>query len=104
MVDAVDVQQVERFAHIGRRAFFADEELQLTAKEFELLRVLVRESGKVVSREQLMREIWDTVWLGSTKTLDMHISWLRKLLKDERVGASNTYITTVRGVGWRMEK
>ena len=58
----------------GRRAWFQDEELQLTAKEFDLLRVLVREQGKVVSREQLMREIWETAWFGSTKTLDMHIS------------------------------
>ena len=85
----------------GRRAFFGDDELQLTIKEFELLRVLVRESGKVVSREQLMREIWDTVWLGSTKTLDMHISVLRRKLGDD--ATSPRYITTVRGVGFRFD-
>ena len=55
-------------------------ELALTAKEFDLLRVLLRENGKVVTREQLMREVWDTRWWGSTKTLDMHVSWLRKKL------------------------
>jgi DNA-binding response OmpR family regulator len=86
----------------GRRAFLNEEELQLTAKEFDLLRVLVREQGKVVSREQLMREIWDTAWFGSTKTLDMHISVLRRKLGDD--AAQPRYIKTVRGVGFRFER
>ena len=86
----------------GRRAWFKDEELQLTAKEFDLLRVLVREQGKVVSREQLMREIWETAWFGSTKTLDMHISVLRRKLGDD--AAQPRYIATVRGVGFRFER
>ena len=86
----------------ARRAFFNDEELQLTAKEFDLLRVLVREQGKVVSREQLMREIWETAWFGSTKTLDMHISVLRRKLGDD--AAQPRYIATVRGVGFRFER
>jgi DNA-binding response OmpR family regulator len=86
----------------GRRAFFNEEALHLTAKEFDLLRVLVREQGKVVSREQLMREIWDTVWFGSTKTLDMHISVLRRKLGDD--ASQPRYIATVRGVGFRFER
>ncbi|MEP7368852.1 MAG: response regulator transcription factor [Dermatophilaceae bacterium] len=86
----------------GRRAYFDEEELQLTAKEFDLLRVLVREQGKVVSREQLMREVWDTVWFGSTKTLDMHISVLRRKLGDD--ATSPRFISTVRGVGFRFER
>jgi DNA-binding response OmpR family regulator len=86
----------------GRQAFFNEKELQLTAKEFDLLRVLVREQGKVVSREQLMREVWDTVWFGSTKTLDMHISVLRRKLGDD--AAEPRYIATVRGVGFRFER
>jgi DNA-binding response OmpR family regulator len=85
----------------GRRAWFRDEELQLTAKEFEVLRVLVREAGKVVTREQLMREIWETAWFGSTKTLDMHVSVLRRKLGDD--AAQPRYITTVRGVGFRFD-
>ncbi|MEO7071063.1 MAG: response regulator transcription factor [Nostocoides sp.] len=103
MVDAsaAPIHELVRMDLDGHRAFFADEELQLTAKEFELLRVLVRESGKVVSREQLMREIWDTVWLGSTKTLDMHISVLRRKLGDD--ATNPRYITTVRGVGFRFD-
>ena len=52
--------------------------------------MLVREQGKVVSREQLMREIWDTAWFGSTKTLDMHISVLRRKLGDDATHAAAT--------------
>jgi DNA-binding response OmpR family regulator len=86
----------------SHRAWMGDEELQLTAKEFDLLRVLVRDAGRVVTREQLMREVWDTTWWSSTKTLDMHISWLRKKLGDD--AAAPRYISTVRGVGFRFEK
>ena len=93
---------VVRIDQDGRRVFLNDKELQLTAKEFDLLRVLVREQGKVVSREQLMREIWETAWFGSTKTLDMHISVLRRKLGDD--AAQPRYISTVRGVGFRFER
>jgi DNA-binding response OmpR family regulator len=86
----------------SHRAWIGDEELQLTAKEFDLLRVLVRDAGRVVTRDQLMREVWDTTWWSSTKTLDMHISWLRKKLGDD--AANPRYISTVRGVGFRFEK
>jgi DNA-binding response OmpR family regulator len=86
----------------SRRAWAGDEELQLTAKEFDLLRVLLREAGSVVTREQLMREVWDTEWWSSTKTLDMHVSWLRRKLGDD--ATSPRFITTVRGVGFRFER
>ncbi|MGN6088260.1 MAG: response regulator transcription factor [Actinomycetales bacterium] len=86
----------------SRQAWRDGQELNLTAKEFDLLRVLVREAGKVVSREQLMREVWDSAWWNSTKTLDMHISWLRRKLGDE--ANSPRYIATVRGVGFRFER
>jgi DNA-binding response OmpR family regulator len=86
----------------SRRAWVGDTELSLTAKEFDLLRVLLRDAGKVVTREQLMREVWDTSWWGSTKTLDMHVSWLRKKLGDD--ATNPRYISTVRGVGFRFER
>jgi DNA-binding response OmpR family regulator len=86
----------------SHRAYLGDQELNLTAKEFDLLRVLVREVGRVVTRDQLMREVWDTTWWSSTKTLDMHISWLRKKLGDE--ASRPRFITTVRGVGFRFER
>ena len=86
----------------SRRAWVGEDELQLTAKEFDLLRVLLREAGSVVTRDQLMREVWDTEWWSSTKTLDMHVSWLRRKLGDD--AANPRFITTVRGVGFRFER
>lgn len=86
----------------SRRAWVGDTELTLTAKEFDLLRVLLRDAGRVVTRNQLMREVWATEWWGSTKTLDMHVSWLRRKLGDD--ATNPRYVATVRGVGFRFER
>ena len=85
----------------ARRAYADGEELALSAKEYDLLTVLVREAGSVVTRDDLMREVWGAEWWGSTKTLDMHISWLRRKLGDDATNPRR--ITTVRGVGFRFE-
>ncbi|ACQ79415.1 two component transcriptional regulator, winged helix family [Beutenbergia cavernae DSM 12333] len=98
--DELSAQNV-RVDVAAHRAFQGERELQLTAKEFELLRVLVREAGSVVSRESLMREVWASDPTGSTKTLDMHISWLRRKLGDD--ANAPRYISTVRGMGFRFE-
>ena len=74
--------------------------VELTLKEFELLRMLMEESGKVVRRSELMDEVWDPNWFGPTKTLDVHVSSLRKKLEDDP--AAPRYIHTVRGVGFRF--
>jgi DNA-binding response OmpR family regulator len=76
------------------------ETVQLTLKEFELLRMLMEEAGKVVRRTDLMDEIWDPNWYGSMKTLDVHVSSLRKKIGDDP--ADPRYIKTVRGVGFRF--
>src|ERR1700692_2632853 len=86
----------------ARRAWHGNAELDLTTKEFDLLWILLRDAGKVVTREQIMREVWDAKWWTSTKTLDMHISWLRRKLGDD--APHPRYITTVRGVGFRFER
>jgi DNA-binding response OmpR family regulator len=86
----------------SHRAWRGDQELSLTGKEFDLLRVLVANAGKVVTREQLMRDVWELRQEGSTKTLDMHISWLRRKLGDD--ATSPRFVTTVRGVGFRFER
>ena len=99
--DAEGDESVIRIDPEARRAWFKGEELALTVKEFEVLSVLVRECGRVVPRDRIMAEVWDTAWFGSTKTLDMHISVLRRKLGDD---ASNPrYISTVRGVGFRFD-
>ena len=79
----------------------AGEPLDLTVKEFELLRVLLEHAGKLVKRDQLVHEVWDPAWFGSTKTLDVHISALRKKLGDDPT--EPRYIHTVRGVGFRFD-
>jgi DNA-binding response OmpR family regulator len=86
----------------SRRAWVGDTELSLTSKEFDLLRTLVENAGRVVPRDQLMTEVWGPKWWGSTKTLDMHVSWLRRKLGDDP--AKPRFISTVRGVGFRFER
>src|SRR4051794_3808366 len=81
----------------ARRAFVGEREVALRPREFELLAVLVEEAGRAVTRERLMHEVWDTAWLGSTKTLDTHMLTLR-----QKLGRPEA-ITTLRGVGYRFE-
>jgi DNA-binding response OmpR family regulator len=80
----------------ARRVLRDGAELSLRPKEFDLLLLLATEAGRVVTRERIMREVWDTAWMGSTKTLDNHILTLRSKLAD---GA----ISTLRGIGYRLE-
>jgi two-component system response regulator RegX3 len=76
-------------------------ELALAAREFELLLFLMANAGVVLRRERIMDEVWDQHWFGPTKTLDVHISWLRRKIEDDP--ANPRYISTVRGVGFRFE-
>ena len=83
-----------------RSASLNGEPLELARKEFDLLALLMQEAGAVVSRERLIDEVWDVNWFGSTKTLDVHVSALRKKLADD--ATDSRYIHTVRGVGFRF--
>jgi DNA-binding response OmpR family regulator len=80
----------------ARRAFVDDVELRLTTKEFDLLALLAADSGTVIPRDRILREVWSTDWYGSSKTVDVHVSSLRQKLGDRR------WIETVRGVGLRL--
>jgi DNA-binding response OmpR family regulator len=84
----------------ARRVMLADAEVALTAKEFDVLALLAAHRDKVVPREQLMSEVWDENWFGSTKTLDVTIGRLRNKL--EEAGSSDRVIA-IRGVGFRLE-
>jgi len=84
----------------GRKAKLYGTEINLSRKEFDLLAELVRHAGEVVKREDLMADVWDVNWFGSTKTLDVHIRALRKKLGDS--ATDSHYIHTVRGVGFRF--
>ena len=75
--------------------------LELSRKEFDLLARLMRDAGRVVTREDLMNDVWDENWFGSTKTLDVHIGFLRRKLGDDP--SAPRFLHTVRGVGFRFE-
>jgi two-component system, OmpR family, response regulator RegX3 len=85
--------RIDQRAH---RVMRDGEEVALTAKEFDLLALLVRESGAVVERERILRDVWHTTWYGSSKTVDVHIASLRRKLGDAGL------IETVRGIGFRL--
>ena len=85
----------------ARRAWQGDRELGLSTKEFDLLAELVRAAGTVVKREQLIDVVWGTDFIGSPKTLDVHMAWLRRKLGDD--ATTPRYISTVRGIGYRFE-
>ncbi|MBA3782066.1 MAG: response regulator transcription factor [Nocardioides sp.] len=84
----------------ARRVRLDDREIALTTKEFDVLALLASERDQVVSREQLMSDVWDQNWFGSTKTLDVTIGRLRQKLED--AGATDR-VVAVRGVGFRLE-
>ena len=71
--------------------------MELTLKEFELLRYLMENKGIVLSRDQLLSRIWGYDFDGETRTVDVHVRTLR-----QKLGTSGSYIETVRGVGYRM--
>jgi DNA-binding response OmpR family regulator len=85
----------------GRRAYLRDGELALTPREFDLLLTLMRNPGVVLTRDLLLSKVWGDHYPGETRTVDVHISWLRK--KIEADPAAPTRIATVRGVGYRFE-
>jgi two-component system response regulator RegX3 len=89
--------ELDRAARIAR---LRGDELDLSRKEFDLLAELMGHAGHVVKREDLMSRVWDVNWFGSTKTLDVHIGWLRRKLGDDP--ADPAFIETVRGVGFRF--
>jgi DNA-binding response OmpR family regulator len=89
---------IDQAAH---RVFIDGREIELTPKEYDLLVLLVSEAGRVVSRRRIMREIWNEQLQSNARTLDMHVSALRRKLDDDP--AAPRYIATVRGVGLRFE-
>jgi len=85
----------------ARRCFVNGDEIKLRKKEFALLRLLLENPGRVLTREVLIDRVWGSDYVGDTKTLDVHIKRLRTLIEDEP--KNPTHITTVRGVGYRFE-
>jgi len=101
--DSTPVQLGDLLLDIGaRRCKLGGNEVGLRPKEFDLLAALARRPGTAVTRENLMTEVWDENWFGSTKTLDVTMAALRRRLAAEAAGTAPT-ITTLRGHGYRLE-
>ncbi len=83
----------------SRRVLVHGEKVELTLKEFEILKLFLEHPGRVYTREQLLERIWSTDYIGETRTVDVHIGTLRT-----KLGACGDGIRTVRGVGYKMEE
>jgi DNA-binding response OmpR family regulator len=84
----------------ARRVVKGERELQLSAREFDLLHVLMKNAGRAMSREDLISQVWGEDWGGDPRTLDVHVRWLR--IKIEEDPANPEYLQTVRGFGYRF--
>jgi DNA-binding response OmpR family regulator len=85
---------------VARRVYKGENELQLSAREFDLLAILMKNAGRAMSRDELIKLVWGDDWVGDPRTLDVHVRWLR--LKIEEDPASPQYLQTVRGYGYRF--
>ena len=85
-----------------RRAWRGREEIVLSRKEFDLVLALISRAGDIVTRDELMREVWHTTFWTSSKTIDVHLGWVRRKLGDD--SRRPHLITTIRGKGLRFEK
>lgn len=92
-VTQVGALVIDRRRH---RVHLGDDEISLTPKEFALLALLASDPGAAVDRHRILEDVWGTRWYGPTKTIDVHVSALRRKLGDAG------WIETVRGVGFRL--
>ncbi|MFJ9316397.1 winged helix-turn-helix domain-containing protein [Pimelobacter simplex] len=96
----IEVQDV-RVDPMTRRTWRGDREILLSRKEFDLVHALIVRAGSVVSREELMRDVWGVTFWTSSKTIDVHLGWVRRKLGDDT--RQPHLITTIRGQGLRFE-
>ena len=85
----------------SRRVWRGGEEIALSRKEFDLVHALISRAGEIVTREELMREVWGTTFWTSSKTIDVHLGWVRRKFGDD--SRAPRLITTIRGQGLRFE-
>lgn len=90
-----------RLDRSSRRFWYEDREITLSHKEFDLLACLMRSAGAALSRDLLLERVWGDEFMGSHRTIDVHVRWLRE--KIERDPSNPALIHTVRGIGYRLE-
>ncbi len=94
-VGPIQLDPTQHWVRVGKR------QTSLTPRLVLLLRILMEHPGEVVEREALFRQVWDTAYTEDTRTLDVHISWLRRAVEvDVR---KPKHIVTIRGVGYRLD-
>ena len=98
LLDYGDIQLDAR----ARRVIVGGDELTLANREFDLLQFLMERPGEALARDEIMTEVWGSADLRSSKTLDMHVSWIRRKIGDDQPNRSK-HIVTVRGVGFRFD-
>jgi DNA-binding response OmpR family regulator len=95
-----EVQDV-RLDPESRRVWRGAEEIALSRKEFDLVHALISRAGEIVTRDELMLEVWGTTFWTSSKTIDVHLGWVRRKFGDD--SRRPRLITTIRGQGLRSE-
>jgi two-component system alkaline phosphatase synthesis response regulator PhoP len=89
------------FDESRRQVYKGGKPVELTFKEFELLKILIYNKGKVLSREMLLDKVWDFDYVVETRTVDVHIRYLRQKIEDD--DNNPAYIETIRGIGYRFK-
>jgi DNA-binding response OmpR family regulator len=90
-VGNIHIDPARREVRVGGRP------VQLRAKEFDLLQALAQEEGRVLTREALLSRVWGYTYLGDSRTVDVHVTWLR-----DKLAGSTAQIQTVRGLGYKL--
>ncbi len=101
--------QEEAMLHVGpirlelarKKVRCQGREARLTPRLTHLLQILMEHPGEVIQREQLFKEVWNTAYTGDTRTLDVHISWLRQALEEDP--RKPAFLKTIRGIGYRLD-
>lgn len=91
-----------RLDPVNRKLWRGEDEVPLSRKEFDLVHALISRAGDIVTRDELMRNVWKTDFWTSSKTIDVHLGWVRRKLGDD--SRRPHLITTIRGKGLRFEK
>jgi DNA-binding response OmpR family regulator len=91
----IQLDPVQRWVKVSNR------QTSLTPRLVYLLRILMEHTGQVIERKELFQEVWDTAYTEDTRTLDVHISWLRRAIEADN--RNPKYIKTIRGVGYRLD-
>lgn len=104
-VAEIEEENIQEFGRLKvdfdrHEVYIENKKINMTLKEFELLETLIKNKGKILKREILLDKVWGYEYIGETRTVDVHIRYLRKKIEED--DKNPTYIETIRGVGYRF--